>query len=172
MTGCVRGVVSRLCRDCDYDVFWIWCSAHQLDLVMKRVFHNLLDDKFVTLLTAVTGHLLTQQQNLITKMKRTCPAFVETHWIILMMGKPLKWLKDNQICLVEHFDRKQPRRTPAPVHGWIVDFVIQAMDCGMGEKNVRRVTGIKHLGSRTISAFVKVRIQHCSLSKCCRSFEQ
>ena len=75
MTGCVRGVVSRLCRDCDSDVFRIRCGAHQLDLVMKRVFLNLCDDKFVTMLTGVTRHLR-RQQNLITQMKSACPTFV------------------------------------------------------------------------------------------------
>ena len=29
VTGCVRGVVSRLCCECDSDVFRIWCGAHQ-----------------------------------------------------------------------------------------------------------------------------------------------
>jgi hypothetical protein len=51
---------------------------HQLDLVMKRVFHNLLDNKFVSMLTGVmTGHWR-RQQNLISEMKSACPTFVET----------------------------------------------------------------------------------------------
>jgi hypothetical protein len=40
-------------------------------------------------------------------MKSACPTFVETRWI--STGKSLKWLKDNRICLMEHFDRKRPR---------------------------------------------------------------
>jgi hypothetical protein len=120
MTGCVRGVASRLCRDCASDVFRIWCNAHQLDLVMKRVFHNLLDDEVVTMLTGVTGHLR-RQQNLITEMKSSCPLLVETRWI--WMGNLLKWLKNNRIRLMEHFERKRPQYTP-PVHWWIVVIVI------------------------------------------------
>jgi hypothetical protein len=120
MTGCICGVVSRLCRECDSDVFRIWCGAHQLDLVMKRVFHNLLDDVFIGMLTGVTGHLR-RQQNLITSMKSTCPTFVETCWI--SMGKLLKWLKDNRIRLLEHFESKKPQCTP-PRHWQIVVLVI------------------------------------------------
>ena len=87
---------------------------------MKRVFHNLLDDKFVSILTSVTGHLR-RQQNLIIEMKSACPTFVETRWI--SMGNSLKWLKNNRIRLMEHFDAKRPRCTP-PLHWWIVVIVI------------------------------------------------
>lgn len=123
MTGCVQGTTTRLSHECHSSIFRIWCGAHQLDLVVKKAFNELLDDKFLTMLTGVTGHLR-RQQNLIQEMKSTCPTYVTTRWI--SMGKVLKWLKDNRIRLLQHFATKKPACTPSK-EWWIVVEVVQSL---------------------------------------------
>jgi hypothetical protein len=49
-------------------------EQHQLDLVMKRAFNKLCNEKFLNTLTSVTGRLR-RQQNLIADMKSACPTF-------------------------------------------------------------------------------------------------
>ena len=51
MTGCVQGTRTRLSRECNGEIFRIWCGAHQLDLVVKKAFNQLLNEKFLTTLT-------------------------------------------------------------------------------------------------------------------------
>ena len=120
MTGCIKGMVTRLSNECHSPIFRIWCGAHQLDLVMKRAFNRLCDDKFLDTLTSVTGHLR-RQQNLIADMKTTCPTFVTTRW--MSMGKLLKWLIDKRVRLIQHFNEKKPACTPSK-EWWIVVGVI------------------------------------------------
>jgi hypothetical protein len=80
MTGCIQGMCTRLERECHTPIFQIWCGAHQLDLVIKKAFNRLCSDKFLTTLTAATGHLR-RQPNLQVEMKSICPTFVSTRWI-------------------------------------------------------------------------------------------
>jgi hypothetical protein len=123
MTGCIQGTVTRLCREANSEVYRVWCGAHQLDLVMKKAFNKLCEDRFVGTITSLTGHLQ-RQQNLISDMKSTCPTFAETQWI--SMGKLLKWLKDKSVRLFQHFDAKKPACTP-PMYWWIVVYIIQEL---------------------------------------------
>ena len=120
MTGCIKGTCTRLSKKCHSRIFRIWCGAHQLDLVMKRAFNKLCNEKFLDTLTSVTGHLRCQQ-NLIADMKSTCPTFVTTRW--LSMGKLLKWLIDKRVRLMRHFTEKKPACTPS-IDWWIVVAVI------------------------------------------------
>ena len=120
MTGCIKGMCTRLSNECHTRIFRIWCGAHQLDLVMKRAFNKLYNKKFVDTLTSVTGHLR-RQQNLIAEMKTTCPILVTTWW--LSMGKLLKWLIDKRVWLIQHFDQKKPACTPL-FDWWTVVAVI------------------------------------------------
>jgi hypothetical protein len=120
MTGCIKGTCTRLSNECHSRIFRIWCGAHQLDLVMKRAFNKLCNEKFLDTLTSVTGHLR-RQQNLIADMKSTCPTFVTTRW--LSMGKLLKWLIDKRVRLMQHFNEKKPACTPS-IDWWIVVAVI------------------------------------------------
>ncbi len=119
MTSCIKGTSTRLSNECHSRIFRIRCGAHQLDLVMKRAFNKLCNEKFLDALTSVTGHLQ-RQQNLIADMKSTCPMFVTTCW--MSMGKMLKWLIDKQVQLMRHFTEKKPACTPSIE--WIVVAVI------------------------------------------------
>jgi hypothetical protein len=105
MTGCISGTCTRLAREFHSSIYRIWCGAHQLDLVVKKAFSRLCNETFLDTLTSMTGHLR-RQQNLIREMKSACPTFVSTRWI--SMGKVLRWMKDNRLRLLQHFNEKNP----------------------------------------------------------------
>ena len=123
MTGCVQGTCTRLSNECTGNIFRIWCGAHQLDLVVKKAFNELMNEQFLNTLTGVTGHLR-RQQNLIQEMNCACPTYATTWWI--SMGKVLKWLKANRVRLLVHFAEKRPRCTPS-TEWWLVVVIIQAL---------------------------------------------
>lgn len=123
MTGSIQGTVTRLSTECRGSIFRVWCGAHQLDLVVKKAFSQLLGEKFLSTLTGVTGHLR-RQQNLIQEMKTTCPTFATTRWI--SMGKVLKWFAANRTRLLAHFTEKKPQCTP-PTEWWLVVIIIQGL---------------------------------------------
>mgnify|MGYP003321281629 CR=1 FL=1 len=122
MTGCIQGTVSRLARECHTPIFRIWCGAHQLDLVIKKAFNGLCNERFLNIVTGVTGHLR-RQQNLISDMKCACPTFVLTRWI--SMGKLLKWLKEKRIRLLQHFEEKTA--CSPSTEWWITIMIIQPL---------------------------------------------
>jgi hypothetical protein len=43
MTGPHRGVVTLFGKECNNQVFRIWCVPHQLDIVVKNATQNVLD---------------------------------------------------------------------------------------------------------------------------------
>jgi hypothetical protein len=140
MTGCVQGTCTRLSNECVGNIFRIWCGAHQLDLVVKKAFNELMNEHFVNTLTGVTGHLR-RQQNLIQDMRSTCPTYATTRWI--SMGKVLKWLKDNRLRLLYHFAEKK-RACEPPTEWWVVVIAIQAMVERI-EKTFTAMQGLKTL---------------------------
>ena len=79
-------------RECHHPIFRIWCGAHQLDLVVKKAFNALCNDKFMNTLTGAIGHLH-RQQNLIAEMDSTCSIYVSARWI--SMGKVLSGWKQS-----------------------------------------------------------------------------
>jgi hypothetical protein len=60
MTGRYQGVVTRLQQVAPAGFYRIWCAAHQLDLVVKRVFHRMCDESFVNLLAVLSDYLRCQ----------------------------------------------------------------------------------------------------------------
>jgi hypothetical protein len=60
IAGCIQGTCTRLEREYHTPIFPIWCGAYQLDLVIKKAFNRLFSDKFLTTVTAVSGHLRRQ----------------------------------------------------------------------------------------------------------------
>jgi hypothetical protein len=88
---------------------------------VKKAFNQLISDKFLNTLTAVTGHLR-RQQNLIHDMKSACPTYATTRSI--SMGKVLKWLKANRLRLLVHFSEKKPACTSL-MEWWLLVIIIQ-----------------------------------------------
>ena len=129
-------------------VLSIWSvlnGAHQLDLIVKKVFNDLMNETFLKTLTGVTGNLW-HQQNLSQEMNSACPAYVTTHWI--SMGKVLKWLKANRVKLLLNFYTKKPACTPL-TEWWLVVIINQALvECIV--KTFKAMQGMKTLVSETV----------------------
>jgi len=122
MTGCRAGVEIRLHQVSLPGCYRVWCAAHQMDLVVQKIFVKLCDDSFITTVMGITGHLR-RQQNLITEMKSKCPRFIDTRW--LSMQKLLKWFVLKRPRLQRHFEEKQPSCAPGNPF-WIIVYVLKA----------------------------------------------
>jgi hypothetical protein len=121
MTGHRAGVVTRLHQVSLPGCYRVWCAAHQMDLVVQKVFLKLCDDSFVSTVMAMTGHLR-RQQNLINEMKSKCPRFIDTRW--LSMQRLLKWLVLKRPCLQMYFEEKKPACAPQKSF-WIIVYVLK-----------------------------------------------
>jgi hypothetical protein len=62
MTGCVVGVVTWLdtAMHDDCPLTWIWCGAHQLDLVMEHIMNDVVKECFFTIMTSFITHITCQ----------------------------------------------------------------------------------------------------------------
>ena len=87
MTGRHQSVVTRLDELCINEhgtgIYRIWCGANQLDLLIQKIYTNMLNESFIQRIHKVTGYLR-RQQNLVREMHTTCPKFVSTWWISMV----------------------------------------------------------------------------------------
>ena len=73
MTGHLQGVFTRFVNVSSITKFYrVWCSLHQLDLVLKAAYMELWDNDVVEIMKKFIQHLR-QQSGLIAKMQATCP---------------------------------------------------------------------------------------------------
>ncbi len=62
MTGYLDGVAIQLdtaIHD-DCPLIWIWCGAHQLDLVMEHIMNNVVKERFFIIMTGFITHITRQ----------------------------------------------------------------------------------------------------------------
>jgi hypothetical protein len=86
------------------NIFRLWCGANQLDLVVKEASNKLCDERFLGILTGVTGHLC-RQQNFITDMKSSCPTFCVNS--MDFYGKSLEMAETEEIAAVGAFREQE-----------------------------------------------------------------
>ena len=93
MTGPVKGVATRIEKEATHKIYRVWCSLHQLDLVMKYAYKDLQcsDAEFNKIMHVLTGYLR-RQQTLINDMKSICPK-ATTCWTA--MGGTCNWLLER-----------------------------------------------------------------------------
>ena len=94
--GNVRGVSTRIRDVAGSGFFQIWCPAHQVDLVMQRVFNEMMDGDFVKMMTEFVAYLR-RQPSLILTIGAICPFLQRTRW--LSMDTTAKYLVRNRVCL-------------------------------------------------------------------------
>jgi len=125
MTGCIQGVVTQLEQQAEHQIYRVWCGLHQLDLVMKGAYEELLDGEFVKTMNAVVTHLRAQN-NLIADMEQsTCPKLT-TRWVV--MGDVCDWLLQKQPRLFEHFKSADKyRKHMPPMSWWIIVAVVNTL---------------------------------------------
>ena len=122
MTGPISSVVTQLHQIRHPGCYRVWCAAHEMDLVVQKIFRRLCNDSFVSTVIGIIGHLR-RQQNMISEMKSKCPRFVDTRW--LSMQKILTWLVAKRPRLQRHFDEKTPTCAPRQSF-WIIVYVLKA----------------------------------------------
>lgn len=82
MTGEFKGVITRVEKDVSHKVYQIWCGLHQLDLVMKHGFNDLMDGEILKMLTKLMKQCR-KQLNMHATVG-LCPNLT-TRWVV--MGK-------------------------------------------------------------------------------------
>src|SRR5204863_6609707 len=101
MTGYIQGVVTQFEQQAEHQIYHVWCGLHQLDLIMKSAYEELLEGEFVKTVNAIVSYFHTQN-NLIADMgQSTCPKLT-TQWVV--MGVVCDWLFQKQRWLFEHFN--------------------------------------------------------------------
>jgi hypothetical protein len=125
MTGCIQGVVTQLEQQAEHPIYRIWCGLHQLDLVMKGAYEELLDGGFVKTINAVITHLRAQSKLIADMGQSTCPKLT-TRWVA--MGAVCDWLLMKQRRLLEHFNSADKYRKHAPPMSlWIVIAMVNTL---------------------------------------------
>ena len=121
MTGSRKGIVTRMCKAALEWVYWIWCRAHQLDILLQNVLSDVLKDSFYLKITGFISHLVLQQK-LVAYMGTTCPNPVN-RWI--SSHKVFKWFKLHRPKLLGYIERKHPDSSP-PAVWWCYLLAMQS----------------------------------------------
>ena len=123
ITGALKGIATRLENDAQHRIYRVWCRLHQLDLVMKYAYKELMDGEFNDILYGLTNHLH-YQKNLITDMQSKCPKVTPTHWTAL--GYTCKWLLEHRVTILQYIAEDDLNRAP-PSWWWVVMAGISAI---------------------------------------------
>lgn len=114
MIGEYQGVVTRLEQQLQHKIYRVWCGLHQLDLVMKEAFKNLMDGEVVSIMNAWIIHLRSQGK-VISEMQATSPK-PTTRWV--GMGDVCTWLLDKQVALSKLIAENKLSAKLAPESWW------------------------------------------------------
>ena len=121
MTGHISGVATQFEQAALPGFYRIWCGLHQLDLKLCEFFEALMDEQFVSMLTALIAWLR-RQQTLINEMGTKCRTLAETRWE--SMSKVTSWFKTNRIAILEYLNDKDPPCKP-PAQWWVVLMFVE-----------------------------------------------
>ncbi|PTQ41741.1 hypothetical protein MARPO_0033s0135, partial [Marchantia polymorpha] len=97
------------------------CGLHQLDLKLRSFYEELMDEQFVSMLTALIGYLH-RQQNLINDMATKCCTLAETRWE--SMSKVASWFKTHRVAIREYLEAKNPSYK-SPHEWWVVLMFVE-----------------------------------------------
>ena len=123
MTGSVRGLATRLEAVIAHKLYRIWCGLHQLDLVMKYGYKDLMDGEFNDIMHKLTGYLR-HQFNLINEMQTKCPKAVTTRWTA--MGTTCQWLMEHWVHVLEYLTTTEAEQAP-PDWWWVTAASLSAL---------------------------------------------
>lgn len=115
MTGRIKGVATRIERECGEHFIRIWCAAHQLDLVVKECYNSIDSETFYSNLSVLLAYLR-RQQNWVQSVGSRPPRVIETRW--LSMGSVTKWIWDHIDEVVALLDDEKPKAAP-PDSFWV-----------------------------------------------------
>lgn len=86
----------------------VWSGARHMEAVVQEAFSKLCDDRFVSVLVALTGYLQRRRNRSIGSS--CCPAFVSSSWTA--MRDLLAWFADNNAALRTHFELEKSAYAP------------------------------------------------------------
>jgi hypothetical protein len=105
MIGHHGGLVTLLEKEATNNIMRVWCTLHQMDIVIKKVMKAMMDGLFYKIVHVFSVHLRAQL-NLITEMKGAkCPKDT-TRWVAF--GKMFKWFLRHHCRLLQYIEEKQP----------------------------------------------------------------
>lgn len=146
MTGHISGLVTRLSNVALSGFVRIWCSLHQIDLVMQKIFRKVDGERFYSVLTGMISHLR-RQKTLIDRLKSTCPALSGTRWV--SMSRVSSYLLLHRTEILEHYE-SQPieRRKSEPMQTfWVYLAVVNVIATEVND-TVQRLQGKQALLSQ------------------------
>jgi hypothetical protein len=119
MTGRHAGVVTRLVVCAANNVLQIWCTPHQINIVVKVAVEAI--DNGVWVKQVYTFSVLLQaQDNLIIEMNVKCPKKTN-RWVHL--SRLLNFYISYRRPLLEYTQNKQPELMPSDLW-WIITYVV------------------------------------------------
>jgi hypothetical protein len=105
MTGCHGGLVTLLEKEATNNIMRVWCTPHQMDIVIKKVTKVMMDGLFYKIAHVFLVHMRAQL-NLITEVDGTkCPKDT-MQWVAF--GKMLKWFLHHRRRLLQYIEEKHP----------------------------------------------------------------
>lgn len=119
MVGRLNGLVTRMAREAKHHVLRIWCSSHQMDIVVKDGTEMLYDIKWSKQAWSMSVYVHSQA-NLITRMNVKCPKKTN-RWVSL--GVLLNFLKQYRRTIVQHLTANASDKLPLD-QWWVIAYAI------------------------------------------------
>lgn len=93
LTGRLSGGATQFQQVANSGFIRVWCGAHQLDIVVQKVYSIFGDEEFYKQLTSLISYLR-RQYNLISDMKSKAPTLSDTRWASIHGVS--EWFKKNR----------------------------------------------------------------------------
>jgi hypothetical protein len=119
MTGRHAGVVTRLVACADNNVLRIWCTPHQINIIVKAAIEAIDNGVWVKQVYTFSV-FLRAQDNLIIEMNVKCPKKTN-RWAHL--GRVLNFYISYRRPLLEYTQNRQPELMPSDLW-WIITYVV------------------------------------------------
>ena len=129
MTGRIQGVATRFEEAAMNPIYRIWCWLHQLDLVLQKVYCELMNETFYQTATTLIS-FLRRQYNLHTTMGTTCPALSDTRW--LSMEGFSTWILKHRVVVMNYLAEKNREAITPSRSWWITMSVVHSVASMMG----------------------------------------
>jgi len=120
MTGCHRGVVTRLEQAAEFPVLRIWCVPHQIDIVMKNAAALPQDGQWIEVVYKWCVHLRRQEKLIMDMNGEMCPKKTN-RWAHL--DNTLKFYISRRRKIVEHTDAHAHFESPS-AKWWTITLAV------------------------------------------------
>jgi len=120
MTGCHRGVVTRLEQAAEFPVLRIWCVPHQIDIIMKNAAALPQDGQWIKVVHKWCVHLRRQEKLIMDMNGKMCPKKTN-RWVHL--DNTLKFYISCRRKIVEHTDAHAHFESPS-AKWWTITLAV------------------------------------------------